>query len=96
MRLIFLVYGFCEHEGITEAICAFSKPRRAEAFAEKCNEYEKTREPFPENDDDDEIFYPWVERQDLWRKNHPAGEYRDESNFGVKKIDLDPVIGDNK
>jgi hypothetical protein len=63
---------------LTSVIKAFVNKDACQLFIKECNDYSKTRIPFPEIETNysEEIWCKYDNEDMLWSKKHPAGQYK--------------------
>ena len=88
-RTIWLVMADTDYEG-SEPVVGFGSREKAEAFAQRCCNYEAKKPRCPEMEDSDDKWEKWNARDERWRANHPAGELWGRGYFSVREIQVKP------
>jgi hypothetical protein len=90
MQSIFLVQACIHYEG-SQQVRAFDNKGDADAFAEVCREYQKTRPEWPSSDATESDIDAWRVAHKAWEAAHPGGDVGSTDYYDTIEVPFGPV-----
>ncbi|WP_206141153.1 VRR-NUC domain-containing protein [Burkholderia sp. Tr-20355] len=89
-REIFLVMANTMYEG-SDPARAFASKEAADAFAQRCRDYEDARKPIPEIDTPQSEWDSWYASDRAWEQAHPAAPFSRRDSYDVTPLAFEPA-----